>query len=581
MSEAETKKRDRSYLISELERAGAEFRGKYFRCPFHEDHKPSAGIYMTEAGHWRFKCQSCGASGSVFDVIARNEGKTIEQVLKAHSGGPGPKYGGQKSSTERLAKTFKTIEELKAALPGTEAVYLYTNPDTNKPDMIVLRAQTPSGKTFRQARPCGAGGFEMKGPEKPWPVYNRVRIRAADTVVIVEGEKCVHALHEQGITATTSPGGAGKAGHADWQPLAGKNLILWPDNDKAGRKHMKQVEEILEKLEPAPRISAIEPADLDLLQKEDAADFIEQAKTAGLEIRTELYNVLQGAKPKGIAAGVSDRLEAIISGKLEAVPLPWVTTSSLTKALMPGTVTLICGSPGASKSFMVLQALSKWLESGTRACIFELEEDRDFHLMRAIAQRSGQAEFTDPDWIRANPHEARRIYSENEEFLEKMGRCLWACPDIQLTLEQLAEWVQERAERGYRVICIDPVTAAAQNPKPWIEDNFFLQQIKRTATGYGCSVVLVTHPSKTMSLPDMTSLAGSAAYARFSQTILWLENHRPKSSKVRMACGTDEQQHNRTLHVLKARNSRGHGMSLACEFNSESLTLYEYGLITK
>ena len=134
---------------------------------------------------------------------------------------------------------------------------------------------------------------------------------------------------------------------------------------------------------------------------------------------------------------------------------------------------------------------------------------------------------------------------------------------------------------GYRIICIDPVTAAAQTNKPWITDNQFLQQIKRTATDHQCSVVLVTHPTKAVSLPDMASLAGGAAYSRFAQTILWLEAHDTKKAKIKTPCGTEQQEINRTLHILKARNGKGHGLKLAFDFDSQTLKLIECGLIIK
>jgi len=573
----EIRKKDRQPLIDELVKAGAKFHNNSCNCPFHDDRTPSAGIYQDDGGNWRFKCQACGVSGDVWDIQARNEGKEVSELLKAVSSETRKPH----TTPSSPGRVFAAVDDLKAACPGTvEAVYTYTNPQTQQPDMIVVRSQTAEGKTFRQARPC-SGGFEMKAPEKPWPLYNRGRILNADTVVIVEGEKCVHALHSGGITATTSPAGAGKAEYADWNILAGKNVIIWPDNDATGRKHMMQVEAILQKLEPAVRISAIEPADLDLEESEDAADYVEQLKTVGIDVNNELYRVIQQAKPKGIAARVSERIEASIEGKLESVPLPWTSLSHLTNAIIPGTVTLICGSPGASKSFMLIQAICYWLDNGVKSCIYELEEDREFHLMRALAQRSGNADVTRMDWVKANPQQARQTLTEHKQFIDTIGRNMWACPDNQLTLDQLAKWSEDRAAAGYRIICIDPVTAAVQTAKPWIEDSAFLQRIKRVATDNRCSFVLVTHPAKTLNKPDLSAMAGSAAYSRFAQAILWLHSHKDKESKIKTACGTAEDSHNRTVHILKARNGKGHGMSIACEFNSEQLTLKELGLIIK
>jgi hypothetical protein len=577
MNIIEIKKKDRQSLIDELTNAGAKFHNNSCNCPFHDDHTPSAGIYQDDGGNWRFKCQSCGVFGDVWDIQARNEGKDVAELLKAVSRSASQQIDKPKSQN----RVFATIDDLKAACPGiVEAAYTYTNPKTQQPDMIIVRSQTGDGKTFRQARPC-SGGFEMKAPEKPWPLYNRGRILNADTVVVVEGEKCVHALYDYGIVATTNPAGAGKAEYADWNILAGKNVIIWPDNDATGRKHMMQVEALLQKLEPAVRISAIEPTDLDLEEKEDVADYIQQLQAVGVDVGSEIQRVIQQAKPKGIATRVSERIEEIIEGKLEAVPLPWTSLSYLANAIIPGTVTLLCGSPGASKSFMLIQALCYWLDNSFKSCVYELEEDKEFHLMRALAQRSGNADVTRMDWIKQNPQQARQIVTDNRQFIDSIGRNMWACPDNQLTLDQLAKWSEDRANAGQRVICIDPITAAVQTAKPWIEDSAFLQRIKRIATDSRCSFVLVTHPAKTLGQPDMSAMAGSAAYSRFAQSIFWLHSHQHKTSKIKTECGTVQEKHNRTVHILKARNGKGNGMSIACEFDVEQLTLHEIGLIIK
>ena len=449
--------------------------------------------------------------------------------------------------------------------------------------MVVFRAMTESGKTFRQLSP-NSTGFVFKAPPKPWPLYNRSRIQNADTVVVCEGEKCVHALHDYSVVATTSPCGAGKAQHADWTPLAGKNIILWPDNDEAGRKHMADVENLLQQVEPAPRISILEPTELDLDEKEDATDFIQQLEAAGhnkAEIQAELQEVLSKAKPRGVAARVAERIEGAISGKIRAIEFPWSFLSRCSKALLPGTVTLLCGSAGASKSFMLLQALAYWHDKEIKTGCLQLEEDRDFHLTRVLAQKSGLAGLTDPDWIRANEEQSRQAYADHQKFLDGFGSRMWAAPETEQTLEQLSRWILDRARTDCRIIAIDPITAAAQTIKPWIQDNSFLQQIKRTAGDYNCSIVLVTHPTKAFSGPDLTQLAGGAAYGRFAQSILWLETHEPKTSKVKRQCGTTDCQHNRTLRILKARNAKGTGFRLAFQFNSESLTLNELGVIVK
>ena len=230
---------------------------------------------------------------------------------------------------------------------------------------------------------------------------------------------------------------------------------------------------------------------------------------------------------------------------------------------------------------MLLQALAHWYSESIKIACFQLEEGRDFHLTRVLAHKSGLAGITDPDWVRANGEQAREAYADHRAFLDGFGSRIWAAPETEQTLDQLSRWITDRAKTGCRIIAVDPITAAAQTTKPWIQDNSFLQQIKRTAGNFGCSIVLITHPAKVFSGPDLTQLAGGAAYSRFAQSILWLETHEPKTSMVKAAVGTANCQHNRTLRILKARNAGGTGLGLAFDFSSESLTLNELGLIVK
>jgi hypothetical protein len=59
-------------------------------------------------------------------------------------------------------------------------------------------------------------------------------------IFIVEGEKAADALHKLGIVAMTS-GGCCSADAADWRPLHGRRVIVWPDNDEPGAKYAHTV----------------------------------------------------------------------------------------------------------------------------------------------------------------------------------------------------------------------------------------------------------------------------------------------------------------------------------------------------
>lgn len=85
-----------------------------------------------------------------------------------------------------------------------------------------------NGKQYRLGEP--------KLNKKPLYLPNPL----TDTVYLVEGEKCVHALLDIGISATTT-GGATSVDKCDLTPLQGRKCVLWRDNDNSGVYHGKVI----------------------------------------------------------------------------------------------------------------------------------------------------------------------------------------------------------------------------------------------------------------------------------------------------------------------------------------------------
>ena len=609
-------RQDRGELERALKEAGVQsIRGNAIKCPFHDDRHASGSIYRDSQAVWRVKCHGCQFNGDAFDVRARARGVDSKELLRdLLDAGAGRKPARR---TERAAKPsdvptdqprriFATLDELKQSTRHLAACHEYTRGD-GEVCMVVLRIEEPGrGKRFLQCRTVDGGGFVMGAPPKPWMIYNLEAIREDTMVVVVEGEKCANALMAVGITATTSPGGAGKASLADWSAMAGKVAILWPDNDppngpdhakpgaRTGIDHMREVAAILERLTPPAIVRWINPDALGLPPKGDVVDYIAANGGTVEQQRTAVECALGTAKSIGAASEVKQLLEDTITGKRRAVGWPYPFVERMTLALLPGTVTTVCGDPSAGKSFWLLDAATYWHEQGEKWAIYELEEPhRAYYLNRVLAMWSEQSSLTDPYWIKANPDEVRRIHTEWSDKLDSFGRNLHVKLPSQtiVSMDDVIEWVKQRAAEGCRVIGIDPITAAATGDKPWQDDQRFILAAESVANEYQTSIILVTHPrkgagskGKAGALMGLDDLAGGAAYQRFCQNVLWLSRVEPDewylvARPAHLGGMHENVKANRKLHIRKARNARGTGKVVAFYQDPRSLRFAELGQI--
>ena len=108
-----TIRNNRELLKQELEAAGAKFAaGGAVNCPFHDDKRPSAGIYQGKDSAFRFKCQAadCGFCGDIFDVRARATNRPLAEVLLEAIGQvenrPTKKYSRQSQAADRQGKVY-------------------------------------------------------------------------------------------------------------------------------------------------------------------------------------------------------------------------------------------------------------------------------------------------------------------------------------------------------------------------------------------------------------------------------------------------------------------------------------------
>jgi len=180
-----------------------------------------------------------------------------------------------------------------------------------------------SGESFHKGEP--------PAPPEGKPLYGLDRLAAApDALVIVtEGESCadaLNALKAAGCVAITS-GGASSAQAANWQPLTGRRVMVWPDNDTAGANYAADVAEHLNGI--AAGVMVLDIAPLNLPAKGDAVDWIQaggdeaallvmmaaftDAAPAGIETRTETVEHTPEPKTEAGTEAEAEILERLAS----------------------------------------------------------------------------------------------------------------------------------------------------------------------------------------------------------------------------------------------------------------------------
>ena len=159
----------------------------------------------------------------------------------------------------------------------------------------VVRFEPPTNgtrtKTFRQCQPDG-DGWKWSVKCLRIPLYRLPELLAApvDKVIyVVEGEKHADALAAWGLVATTNPMGAGKFRRHHAESLAGRNVVILPDNDDAGRDHAKRVMQELHQVDATVRLIEL-PG---LPKKGDIVDWIAAGHTA-----EELATLVAATSPR-------------------------------------------------------------------------------------------------------------------------------------------------------------------------------------------------------------------------------------------------------------------------------------------
>lgn len=218
-----------------------------FLCPIHGDKHASASFNLNK-GVWH--CLVCDLAGDLYAMegflLPECSFSTIKQQVDDICDGVVRSEGANTLSPKKelKSKTYRPynvtdIYLYNAIIDGQEkTIYGITK---------VLYNDEQGGKGFLVWHKASLDGPRIWHFPDNYPkiLYRLPELTKAMVVFIVEGEKCVERLRQvlpDGCAATTNAfGAAGKWDDGYSQHLAGKQVIILPDNDEPGRKHANKV----------------------------------------------------------------------------------------------------------------------------------------------------------------------------------------------------------------------------------------------------------------------------------------------------------------------------------------------------
>jgi hypothetical protein len=262
-------------LLSKLASVKKTKSGWSARCPAHEDRQASLSIAEGRDGRVLLKCHA----GCDHKKIVAALGVEERDLFDADSTlATTPK---KSSSSKPSGKAYATADAAQKGyerlLGKTAIVHKYRDATGQHVGSVIRWQVSPTKKVIRPTS-LHADGWRQEHMPEPRPLYRLPAILAAaasDRVYVVEGEKCVEAAGDIGLLATTSSGGSNAASKTDWSPLAGRDVVILPDADDAGRQYATDVATILHELDPPAIVRVVE---LDGLEPGgDVADLVAAA----------------------------------------------------------------------------------------------------------------------------------------------------------------------------------------------------------------------------------------------------------------------------------------------------------------
>ena len=338
-------------LMRDGKRKGNEI---VFRCPFpekhqHEDRTPSAEFNESKKTWHCFGCGSGGDDKSLRAALHIDEDSSGSSINK-----PSVPLGVPKTWQGCPLTAWWVYKDARGSEIGVVARY-----DKNGKKQVIPFFKRSGGR-------FGAGA-----PVSPGPLFGLDWLAAQPNapVFVVEGEKCAAALQRLAAVAVTSQGGSSAADKADWSPLRGRTVIVWPDNDEPGAKYASEVRRLV--LEAgATEVRQVDVGPLSLGDGGDVVDWLQLNPGAGLSAIGQLVSLDVRPATKLVRLSLAEIMTLEFPPR-ELVLEPWLRTKDLV---------MLYAWRGAGKTWVTL-SLALAVASGSEFLRWKAPEPRNVLLI--------------------------------------------------------------------------------------------------------------------------------------------------------------------------------------------------------
>jgi len=293
-------------------------------CIWHDEKRPSMGVFQGDDGIWRCNCHSCGQRGTAIDVVMEMDGvdtpEAIQRLKRNHFVRDEKRIKAEAPIVAAKWKHQKPPEPLTDfTLPGLTYVahWEYRDLDNSLLGYVARYFDKDGNKeyrpwTFGTMAQAIKPAWKCRAFSNPRPLYGLHKLTSGANdkrIVMTEGEKTADAAQKllPGMISIGWPGGANAIAHIDWQQLAGRNVLLVPDADPAGEKAMYDAARYL--LAIGCTVRLLDTSDKIYVKKGwDLADALEEGWTTD-DIKTFCEDRITTLTSREIEAEAARRIE--------------------------------------------------------------------------------------------------------------------------------------------------------------------------------------------------------------------------------------------------------------------------------